>query len=182
MLIIVLVIKIASLMSKKNSTKPLRAMPPEDDSQNFGILLHDVARMMRVAYDRRMKTLGLTRSQWWVLNKLYFNEGISQSELAALLDIEKPTLGRLLDRLEEKGWVTRMPDATDRRTKRVHLTEKVEPTMKVMRKHANETNDEALAGITASERDQVIDVLARVRGDLVGAYGPASAQEGETDG
>jgi len=155
--------------------------PLEDDSRNFGILLHDVARLMRVAYDRRMKPLGLTRSQWWVLNRLYFNEGISQSELAALLDIEKPTLGRLLDRLEDKGWVQRVADATDRRTKRVHLTDKVEPTMKVMREHAAFTNDEAVAGLSVKERDLVIDVLQRVRGDLVGVYGPASGNDGGSD-
>ena len=133
---------------------------------------------MRVAYDRRMKPLGLTRSQWWVLNKLYFNEGINQSELAALLDIEKPTLGRLLDRLEDKGWVTRVPDAKDRRTKRVYLTAKVEPTMKVMRKQAFETNEEALAGLSADERDSVIDVLGRMRNDLVGVYGPEGGDNG----
>jgi MarR family transcriptional regulator, transcriptional regulator for hemolysin len=69
----------------------------DDDELNFGILLHDVARMMRVGYDRRMKPLGLTRSQWWVLNRLYFLEGTRQSELAAELDIEKASLGRLLD-------------------------------------------------------------------------------------
>ena len=152
--------------------------PAEDDNRNFGILLHDVARLMRVAYDRRMKPLGLTRSQWWVLNKLYFNEGINQSELAALLDIEKPTLGRLLDRLEDKGWVTRVPDAKDRRTKRVYLRTKVEPTMKVMRKQAFETNEEALAGLSADERDSVIDVLGRMRNDLVGVYGPEGGDNG----
>ena len=67
---------------------------------------------MRVAYDRRSRALGLTRSQWWVLNNLYFKQGITQSELADLLDVEKPTLGRLLDRLEAKGWIARRPTAT----------------------------------------------------------------------
>lgn len=176
MLIIAQAIKFVNVMTNTSKKPPL-----EDDSRNFGILLHDVARLMRVAYDRRMKPLGLTRSQWWVLNRLYFNEGISQSELAALLDIEKPTLGRLLDRLEDKGWIQRMADATDRRTKRVHLTDKVEPTMKVMREHAAVTNEEAMSGLSVKERDLVIDVLQRVRGDLVGVYGPASGNDGGGD-
>ena len=71
----------------------------EDLSRNFGFLLTDVARLMRTIYDRRVKSLGLTRSQWWVLNNLFRNQGVTQSELADLLEIEKPTLGRLLDRL-----------------------------------------------------------------------------------
>ena len=57
----------------------------EDLSRNFGFILHDVARLMRKGYDRRMKTLGLTRSQWWVLTNLYRNEGVTQSELAQIL-------------------------------------------------------------------------------------------------
>ena len=93
---------------------------------NLGFLVHDVARLMRVAYDRRARALGLTRSQWWVLNYLYFNEGITQSALADLLDVEKPTLGRLLDRLEAKGWIARQADRHDRRAKRVYLTGEVQ--------------------------------------------------------
>jgi MarR family transcriptional regulator, transcriptional regulator for hemolysin len=144
----------------------------EDDKQNFGILLHDVARMMRVGYDRRMRPLGLTRSQWWVLNRLYFLEGSRQSDLAAELDIEKASLGRLLDRLEDKDWIKRKPDPSDRRVKRVFLTAKVEPIMRVMRAQAAETNAEALASLKADERDRMIEMLVRVRSDLADLYAP----------
>jgi MarR family transcriptional regulator, transcriptional regulator for hemolysin len=149
----------------------------EDDKQNFGILLHDVARMMRVGYDRRMKPLGLTRSQWWVLNRLYFLEGTWQSELASELDIEKATLGRLLDRLEEKGWVVRKPDPDDRRAKQVFLTEKVEPTMRIMRVQAAETNAEALASLSGEEKDKMIELLLKVRGDLAHLYAPGGKSD-----
>ena len=71
-----------------------------DLHRNFGFLIHDVARLMRVAFDRRGKELGLTRSQWWVLTALYAREGVTQSELSDFMDLEKATLGRLLDRLE----------------------------------------------------------------------------------
>ena len=54
----------------------------EDLSRNFGFLMHDVARLMRTAFDRRVKALGLTRSQWWVLNHLCRNDGVTQAELA----------------------------------------------------------------------------------------------------
>ena len=144
----------------------------EDNNQNFGILLHDVARMMRVGYDRRMKPLGLTRSQWWVLNRLYFLEGARQSDLAAELDIEKATLGRLLDRLEDKGWVRREPHPDDRRAKRVYLTSRVEPIMRVMREQAAETNAEALASLAPEEQEKIIEMLGRVRADLARLYAP----------
>ena len=118
---------------------------------NLGFLVHDVARLMRVAYDRRAKALGLTRSQWWVLNNLYFNEGITQSELADLLDVEKPTLGRLLDRLEAKGWIARQADRHDRRAKRVYLTGEVQAVMR------------ALRGIAAGLRNDALDGHGRAR-------------------
>jgi DNA-binding MarR family transcriptional regulator len=71
----------------------------EDVSRNFGFILHDVARLLRTVFDRRVKSLGLTRSQWWVLTHLFRNPGATQSELADVLEVEKATLGRLLDRL-----------------------------------------------------------------------------------
>ena len=147
----------------------------ENYDSNFGFLLHDVARLMRIAYDRRMAPLGLTRSQWWVLNHLYFHQGISQSELAGLLDIEKATLGRLLDRLEEKGWVSRQGDPNDRRTKRVHLTDKVQPTMRIMRDMARVTLDEAMQSLAPDERSTIIGMLSRMRADL-------SARNGRSNG
>jgi len=144
----------------------------DEEKVNFGILLHDVARMMRIGHDRRMKPLGLTRSQWWVLNRLYFLEGTRQSELAAELDIEKATLGRLLDRLEEKDWIQRKADPTDRRAKRVYLTARVEPIMRVMREQASETNAEALASLDPEEREMIMEMLQRVRADLAVLYAP----------
>lgn len=149
----------------------------DDTQRNFGNLLYDVARIMRVAHDRRMKPLGLTRSQWWVLNRLYFNEGASQTELARFLDIEKATLGRLLDRLENNGWIERVPDAHDRRTKRVHLTKKDDPTMREMRRQARLTNEEAVQSLNDDERELMIDLLERIRGDLIEKYGPGGGPE-----
>ena len=49
----------------------------EDLSRSFGFILNDVARLMRTTFDRRVKSLGLTRSQWWVLNHLFRNDGVT---------------------------------------------------------------------------------------------------------
>ncbi len=141
----------------------------EDLSRNFGFILHDVARLMRTAYDRRMKALGLTRSQWWVLTHLYRNDGVTQSELADILEIEKPTLGRLLDRLASNGWIRREEHAQDRRAKRVCLTEEVKPAMKAMRAAAAELRRDALAGLTPEQQTQFVDTLIAVKANLGGA-------------
>jgi len=138
----------------------------EDLSRNFGFLLNDVARLMRTAYDRRIRKLGLTRAQWWVLTHLYRSNGVSQTELAETLEIEKPTLGRLLDRLEAKGWVKREHDAKDRRVWRVHLTNEVEPALRTMRMIAKELRRDALTGIGAAERERFVDTLLAIKENL----------------
>ena len=139
----------------------------EDLSRNFGFLLTDVARLMRTIYDRRVKSLGLTRSQWWVLNHLFRGDGVTQTELADTLEIEKPTLGRLLDRLQAKGWVRREADARDGRVWRVYLTAEVEPAMRTLRTVAAELRRDALAGLSAAERERFVDTLLGIRSNLV---------------
>jgi len=138
----------------------------EDLSRNFGFILNDVARLMRTTFDRRVRSLGLTRSQWWVLNHLFRNDGATQSELAVLLELEKPSLGRLLDRLEAKGWVRRESDAGDRRIRRVYLTEEVQPAIKAMRAAAAEVRREALAGLAPEDQERFVDLLLAIKGNL----------------
>jgi len=139
----------------------------ENLSRNFGFLLNDVARLLRTAYDRRIRELGLTRAQWWVLTHLFRSDGITQTELAELLEIEKPTLGRLLDRLETKGWVRRTHDARDRRIWRVKLTKEVEPALRTMRSIAAELRRDALAGLSAAERERFVDSLLAIKSNLL---------------
>jgi len=139
----------------------------EDVSRNFGFLLNDVARLMRTVYDRRIRELGLTRAQWWVLTHLFRADGITQTELAVVLEVEKPTLGRLLDRLEAKGWVRRAHDARDRRIWRVRLTKEVEPALRTMRAIAAELRRDALAGLSAAERERFVDSLLAIKSNLL---------------
>tara|TARA_B100000686_G_C16520505_1_gene826965 strand:+ start:278 stop:739 length:462 start_codon:yes stop_codon:yes gene_type:complete len=147
----------------------------EDYDKNFGFLIHDVARLLRVAYDRRMKPLGLTRSQWWVINHLFFHPGISQTNLAKLLDVGRATLGRLLDRLEAKQWIYRQPDDKDSRIKRVYLSDTVRPTLQTMRHEAKQTVDGALSSLSEKEQSQLFSMLYRMKTEL------SLANEGQSE-
>lgn len=139
----------------------------ETTDRNVGFLVNDVARLLRTNYDRSMRELGLTRSQWWVLTHLYFHEGISQTALSSLLEIERATLGRLLDRLEDKGQVERRADPHDRRIKRVYLSGEVEELMQVMRHKAAEIRSIALSGMTPEEQNRFIETLIQVKANLL---------------
>ena len=133
---------------------------------NIGLLIHDVARLLRVLYDRQMASIGLTRSQWWLLTYLFFKDGINQSELAILMDMEKAPLSRLLDRMEKKGWVIRKNESKDRRTKNIYLSESIKPLISSMRDKAAEYRRESLSILTDKERNKLKAILQILKQDL----------------
>lgn len=139
----------------------------------LGFLIHDVARLMRRRFDQRARSLGLTRSQWQVLALLARNEGINQGGLADLLEIEPITLCRLLDRMEEGGWVERRPDPRDRRARLLFMTAKAHPMLAHMRGLADEIRAEALDGMTEAERAALTAGLERLRANLSDRPGEA---------
>jgi DNA-binding MarR family transcriptional regulator len=141
-------------------------MQEESLDRNFGLILHDVARLLRANFDRRVRDMGLTRSQWWVLTHLYREDGLSQTELAELMEIEKPSLGRLLDRLEAKNWIRRGNDPKDRRINRVYLTLDVKPMVREMRQHASDVRQQALAGLSDNQRELFVDTLLQLKENL----------------
>src|SRR5262249_59267310 len=120
-------------------------MPSPDEP--VGFLISDVARLLRTVFDRRVRTLGLTRAQWLVLTRLHRRPGASQSELAEMMEVEKATAGRMIDRLEAKGWVVRRGQDGDRRVKRIYLTAEAERVHKRLWPIAEATIDDALAGL-----------------------------------
>ena len=138
----------------------------ENFEENIGLLIHDVARLLRVLYDRQMASIGLTRSQWWLLTYLYFNEGINQSELAILLDIEKAPLSRLLERMELKGWVIRKIEGKDRRIKTIYLSDSIKPLLVSMRDKAADYRKESLSILDIEDLNKLRDLLQILKKDL----------------
>src|SRR5258705_1823001 len=87
----------------------------ERNAPTLGFRLHDVARLLRKRFEQNARGSRLTRSQWQVLAYLAQNEGINQSGLADLLEIEPITLGRIVDKLQTLALIERHPHPSDRR-------------------------------------------------------------------
>lgn len=135
--------------------------------ENFAFEVAETARLIRRAFNRRAMALGATRSQWRVLARLaHAGDGVRQVELADALDLEPITLCRVIDRLEEAGFVERRKDETDRRAWLIHLTEKAHPVINELYGLAEIFHEDILAGIPEQERHVAMDVLARVRRNL----------------
>jgi len=137
-----------------------------DDDEYIGYVLSDVARLIRTVFDRRVRDIGLTRAQWLVLTRLYRRPGASQTELADMLEIDRASAGRMIDRMQKNGWVERRADDGDRRINRLHLTADARRAHTDMWAIAEATVDDALAPLSAAERDQFTRLAARVKGQL----------------
>jgi MarR family transcriptional regulator for hemolysin len=85
--------------------------------------LVESSRLLRNYIDHRAKGRGTTRAQWIVLFRLRAQEGLSQVDLADVLELQPISLVRLLDRLVEHGLLERRHDPRDRRANRLFLTE-----------------------------------------------------------
>ncbi len=138
----------------------------ENPSPTLGLLVADVFRLLKRRFDEKSKGTGLTRAQWQLLARLSKSEGINQAGLADLLDMEPMSVCRLVDRMEESGWVVREPDPADRRARRLFLTPKARPALEAMKPVALEVFDEAMDGLSESEREQLLASLAVIRANL----------------
>jgi DNA-binding MarR family transcriptional regulator len=135
-------------------------------SDNLGQIMSDISRLMRRAFDERARGIGVTRPQWQVLTMLARHEGINQGGLAELLEVEPITLCRMVDRLQDAGIVERRADPADRRAWRLFLTEKANGLLGELRPLALGLFDEAMNGLSPSERDTLHLMLERIRINL----------------
>lgn len=154
-------------------------MGGRNPERSLGFLLHDVSRLLRKRFDRRARTIGLTRAQWSVLAHLFRNEGINQAALADILEIEPITLVHQLDRLEEAGWIERRLDAADRRVRLLHITPSGRKILDKMHELGAETRAEALAGIGAAEHEALIDTLLKLKANLSERESASQTNEAE---
>jgi len=131
--------------------KSFKSKHGEELLSNPAFQITEVARLYRQTFDRKVRAMGLERSQWWLISFLVYFEGSTQQELAEVMDIGKAGLGKLVDRLEAEGLVQRIPDPVDRRLNRLRLTPKAKPLSTEMKRVSEETVAASTADLTAAE-------------------------------
>lgn len=134
---------------------------------HLGFLLADINRLARKEFDRRVRPLGLTRAQWMFLYYLGRRPGVTQSDLADELQLEKITVSRQADRLERGGWIHRREDRHDGRAYRLHLTPRAARTVNRLGQLAENLRRDYLRGVPASRRDALLSDLTRIKANLV---------------
>jgi DNA-binding MarR family transcriptional regulator len=134
---------------------------------HFGFLVHDVARLQREHFRTTAPEFGLTLAQGRALAHLSRNEGISQVALSAILEIQPITLLRHLDRLEKSGLIERRAHPSDRRVQQLFLTPRSQQLLQQISDRAVDQRERVMAGLTKSEREQLVASLERVKCNLV---------------
>ena len=141
-------------------------MLPRSLNREFAFSINDVARMLRTYADYKAGQFGITRAQWVILVRLDRFEGLKQSELADMLDLQPITLTRLLDRLCRGELIERRPDPNDRRANRLYLTASARPLLKQLGDLGDELMATALAGVERESIERMIVQLAIVKENL----------------
>lgn len=135
--------------------------------KNLAFLTSDVARLFRKRFEFATRGCGITGPQWRALLLIQHNPGINQGNLAALLEVEAITAGRMIDRLEKLGLVERRADPSDRRAWRLHLTDEAPVVLDALRERAGVVMDQFTEIFSEPEKDLFISFLSRMREKLL---------------
>jgi len=141
-------------------------MPQVPQSREVAISVVDVARMLKTYADQRARQFGISRAQWTVLIRLDRCEGLKQSELADILDLQPISLTRLLDRLAANGLIERRPDPHDRRANRLYLTPAARPLIEELSHLGEDMMTTVLEGIDDASREQLLRELGVMKDNL----------------
>jgi DNA-binding MarR family transcriptional regulator len=138
----------------------------QDYDRDLFFLLHDVARLIRVEADKRARVNGMTRAQWGILLRLARFPGLSQKEVADMLEVEPISVARLVDRLEAGGLVERRADDQDRRIWRLHLLPAATSALTQINRQREDLAEFIADGVTPHMRDTMVEGLLRMKSNL----------------
>ena len=141
-------------------------MPAQPMNREFAFTIMDVARMIKTYADQRARQFGISRAQWAVLVRIDRSEGLKQSELAEILDLQPISLTRLLDRLADNKLIERRADPNDRRANRLFLSPAARPLLEQLADLGEDMMATVLDGLDAKTIERTLRDLERVRENL----------------
>ena len=141
---------------------------------NLGRQIGYLARLWRTELDNRLRPLGLSQARWLLLMHLSeAPDGLPQLALANRAGVSSPTLVRQIDQLQADGLVVRQDDPTDRRIKRVQLTDKGRAKFDAVDEIAVNLREEVLSGSNSEE----VETTLRLTHNLIERFERLSPEE-----
>ncbi len=157
-------------------------MPKLPIQREIAFTIMDVARMLRTYADQLARQFSISRAQWGVLVRLDRSEGLKQSELAEILDLQPISLTRLLDRLAENGLIERRADPNDRRANRLFLTPAAHPLLEQLTEIGKDMMTTVLEGLEPTSNERLLHDLGLVKDNLRAAIARNATQQNAANG
>ena len=133
--------------------------PTFQKDRSAGYLANHLARLFALRLHERIRPLGLAPAQFMTLLELWREEGLTQRDLVARLDVEQATMANTLARMERDGLIERRAHDGDARSKTIHLTDHARSLREPAEAAAREVNEMALTGMSGSEREQFVETI-----------------------
>ena len=141
------------------------------DHKLFGLVVHEVSRLRRVVVNRRLRPLGITRSQGYILVFLARRDGMSQTALAEDLDMTRVAISGLVGRMEVMGLVQRRDDESDARVRRVFLTPEGHRLSREILELVDQFDHDLLGEVGEEDLATTIRTLLHIKQDLLQMIG-----------
>ena len=143
---------------------------------DFLFALFETQRMLRLYADKQATRFGITRAQWAVLAKLERTEGLKQSELADMMEMQPISLTRLIDRLCDNDLIERRSDVNDRRANRLYLRPAARPLLKKLGELRADITRIALGRMTSAEAGELVRQLEAIKDNVRDAIQSADSK------
>lgn len=122
----------------------------------------EIVRALSRRVDARLEAYDLSRAQWRLLAYIIRNHGMTQSEIARVLELERASVGQTIDIMERKQLLTRTPSQTDRRVWRIEATQKAHDLLPELRPMIDRLHEQMFAGFSDGEIEQLGDLIDRI--------------------
>jgi DNA-binding MarR family transcriptional regulator len=140
---------------------------PIHDQTPIDVAIWRVSHHHRHVVHTRIESLGLYRGQHRLIDKLHYEDGLTHGELAKALNISNATISKMVQRMEQTGFVDRRPDKSDQRISRVYLTEKGRDIHEQMNNMFIQLQEDEIEGFTEEEVAQFVSYLDRLNQNLM---------------
>jgi MarR family transcriptional regulator, transcriptional regulator for hemolysin len=143
---------------------------------DFLFMLFETQRLLRLLAEKQAAPYGITKAQWGVLAKLERTEGLKQSELAEMLEVQPITLTRLIDRLCENDLIERREDPKDRRVNRLYLRPAARPLLEKLGELRSGITEIALNNFSPEEANDLVRQLETIKNNVRDALQSADSK------
>lgn len=134
-----------------------------DLKKHIGFWMRRVSNAVSHSFARKLEASGVTVAEWVVLREMLECDGvIAPSVVAEMTGLSRGAVSKLVERLREKGLVTRKEAVTDRRFQEIELTDAARKLLPHLAELADENDEEFFSVLSAQERKTLLTLLVKV--------------------